>query len=72
VACLMMKYDAPHDMDGQPQDKFSEMLDKLRGLYLGQGFPFTLLIRDPLGNSFISAHIGVYSTHALLAPFRAI
>jgi len=41
-------------------DRFIVVMDHLKEVYSGQRFPFTLVLRDPLGNSFISAHIGSF------------
>lgn len=43
----------------EPKDGvFDKFLEELKDLGAGKKFPFTLNIRDPLGNSFISAHLG--------------
>lgn len=38
--------------------KFEEFLTRLSDYAFGRKFPFTLILRDPLGNSFISAPLG--------------
>jgi len=35
-------------------------MDRLAALGRGENFPFTLILRDPLGNSFISAPLGSF------------
>ncbi|KAG5183327.1 ZPR1 zinc-finger domain-containing protein, partial [Tribonema minus] len=44
-----------HGSEGATQVKFRVFLEKLDALRDGQHFPFTLVLRDPLGNSFIGA-----------------
>lgn len=36
-------------------------MSKLKEFYTGTSFPFTLTLRDPLGNSFISAQLGTFT-----------
>lgn len=43
------------------EDVFEGFLKELVDLSAGKRFPFTLTIRDPLGNSFISAHLGSFT-----------
>ena len=38
--------------------KFIEFMNKLDACIGGKLFPFTIVLRDPLGNSFISAPLG--------------
>jgi ZPR1 zinc-finger domain len=40
--------------------KFEVFLDKLESVAKGEMMPFTLILRDPLGNSFISAPLGSF------------
>lgn len=40
------------------KQKFKDYLTKLRKYANGEIFPFTLVLRDPMGNSFISAPLG--------------
>jgi zinc finger protein len=40
--------------------KFEHFLDELALYANGKRFPFTLIVRDPLGNSFISAPLGSF------------
>lgn len=35
-------------------------MDSLRAFADGKTFPFTIVLRDPLGNSFISAPLGSF------------
>ena len=50
----------------QPNDprdtktRYAEFLRKLNAICEGTEFPFTLVIRDPLGNSFISSPLGSF------------
>jgi len=45
---------------GETRARFDEFLGRLEDLASGRVFPFTLVIRDPLGNSFISARLGSF------------
>lgn len=38
----------------------NEFMQKLKDFVDGKVFPFTIIIRDPLGNSFISAPLGTF------------
>ena len=38
--------------------RFVEFMDQLQIYARGEKFPFTLILRDPLGNSFVSAPLG--------------
>lgn len=38
--------------------RFAAFLTRLESFAKGEHFPFTLILRDPLGNSFISAQLG--------------
>lgn len=38
--------------------QFEAFIERLKGLTKGESFPFTVVLRDPLGNSFISAPLG--------------
>jgi len=42
------------------KDKFKVFLDRLLALSRGETLPFTLVLRDPLGNSFVSAPLGSF------------
>ena len=42
----------------ETRDRFALFTDRLKTFANGQQYPFTLVIRDPLGNSFISSKIG--------------
>ncbi len=44
----------------QTKNRFTQFLDELGQYAAGKVFPFTLIIRDPLGNSFISAPLGTF------------
>ena len=44
----------------ETKGKFSAFLSKLDAYARGELFPFTLTLRDPLGNSFISAPLGSF------------
>jgi hypothetical protein len=45
---------------GSLKDRFELFTDKLLSFARGEVFPFTLELRDPLGNSFISAPLGTF------------
>ncbi len=52
-----------HSVSGEgleTRKKFDEFLEKLNNFASGAIFPFTLRLRDPLGNSFISAPLGTF------------
>ena len=42
----------------ETKEKFIEFMNKLDACIEGRLFPFTIVLRDPLGNSFISAPLG--------------
>lgn len=42
------------------KNRYAEFLRRLKNMCDGTELPFTLIIRDPLGNSFISSAMGVY------------
>lgn len=42
------------------RQEFLQFLQKIDRLIQGKSFPFTIVIRDPLGNSFISARLGSF------------
>lgn len=42
------------------KSRFDEFIARLDAVASGKIFPFTLVIRDPLGNSFISARLGSF------------
>eukprot|EP01040_Poterioochromonas_malhamensis_P010219 gene10221-11116_t len=42
------------------RNKFNDFLKELSNYAFGRKFPFTLILRDPLGNSFISAPLGTF------------
>lgn len=42
----------------ETKSRFDSFMDKLQEYASGQHFPFTLILRDPLGNSFVSAPLG--------------
>ena len=44
----------------QTKTRFTHFLDNLSEYADGKVFPFTLVLRDPLGNSFISAPLGSF------------
>ena len=44
----------------ETKDKFSLFLSRLEALITGESFPFSLVLRDPLGNSFVSAQLGSF------------
>ena len=44
----------------QTKSRFKTFLDKLEAFGNGSSFPFTLILRDPLGNSFVSAPLGSF------------
>ena len=46
------------DSVAETRKKFDNFTKKLQAVANGEVFPFTLAIRDPLGNSFISTRIG--------------
>lgn len=37
-----------------------QFMEKLKNYADGKEFPFTVIIRDPLGNSFVSAPLGTF------------
>ena len=52
-----------HSASGAPSDtraKFEEFLGTLESFTRGLKMPFTLILRDPLGNSFVSAPLGSF------------
>lgn len=52
-----------HSADGSVaggKQKFDDFMRRLSELGSGKQFPFTLILRDPLGNSFISAPLGSF------------
>jgi len=48
------------DEESTSKREFVEYLQKLKDMCDGKAFPFTLVLRDPLGNSFISAPLGSF------------
>ena len=44
----------------QTKSRFKSFLDKLAAFGDGSALPFTLILRDPLGNSFVSAPLGSF------------
>ncbi len=44
----------------QKKVKFNEFMDRLQDMASGREFNFTVTLRDPLGNSFISAPLGTF------------
>ena len=44
----------------QTKSRFKTFLDKLEAFGKGSNLPFTLILRDPLGNSFVSAPLGSF------------
>lgn len=42
----------------QSQERFVSFMDRLMELASGKVFPFEVILRDPLGNSFVSARLG--------------
>ena len=42
------------------RNKLNDFLRSLSDYAFGRKFPFTLILRDPLGNSFISAPLGTF------------
>lgn len=44
----------------QIKSKFTAFLGQLESLSRGENLPFTLVLRDPLGNSFVSAPLGSF------------
>lgn len=44
----------------QSKSKFVAFLSQLEDLSAGRRFPFTVVLRDPLANSFISAPLGSF------------
>jgi zinc finger protein len=52
-----------HSASGAPSEtraKFEEFLSTLESFTRGLKMPFTLILRDPLGNSFVSAPLGSF------------
>ena len=49
----------PYDIRDS-RSRYSSFLSKLKAMCCGESFPFTLEIRDPLGNSFISSINGTF------------
>lgn len=52
-----------HSADGSVsagKQKFDTFMQRLAEFGSGKHFPFTLILRDPLGNSFISAPLGSF------------
>jgi len=52
-----------HSASGAPSEtrvKFEEFLNTLESFTRGLKMPFTLILRDPLGNSFVSAPLGSF------------
>eukprot|EP00428_Durinskia_dybowskii_P072136 CAMPEP_0170395322 /NCGR_PEP_ID=MMETSP0117_2-20130122/21716_1 /TAXON_ID=400756 /ORGANISM="Durinskia baltica, Strain CSIRO CS-38" /LENGTH=708 /DNA_ID=CAMNT_0010651623 /DNA_START=53 /DNA_END=2179 /DNA_ORIENTATION=+ len=49
-----------HSDDHTARERFGDFIDTLKDCAKGKRFPFTLLMRDPLGNSFISAPLGSF------------
>ena len=50
-----------HSEDGsitEARNKFDAFTKRLQAVANGEYFPFTLIIRDPLGNSFVSTRLG--------------
>jgi len=47
-----------HSTDHSSRERFGDFIDTLKDCAKGRRFPFTILLRDPLGNSFISAPLG--------------
>lgn len=46
------------DMDQDSRRQFENFLNRFQNLIDGHAFPFHIELRDPLGNSFVSARIG--------------
>ena len=56
-------YSLHHSLDPEVQQRksiFKDFLEKLENCMEGKNLPFTIIIRDPLGNSFISAPLGTF------------
>jgi C4-type Zn-finger protein len=47
-----------HSEDRSARERFGDFIDTLKDCAKGRRFPFTVRLRDPLGNSFISAPLG--------------
>jgi zinc finger protein len=47
-----------HSEDREARNRFGDFIDRLKSYAKGEMFPFTVRLRDPLGNSFISAPLG--------------
>lgn len=45
-------------MDADSRQRFDNFLDEFQRIIDGETFPFHIEIRDPLGNSFVSARVG--------------
>eukprot|EP01031_Cornospumella_fuschlensis_P025574 gene25574-30879_t len=54
---IVLHHSAEKDLD-ETRDRLSVFMSKLHAFAQGQDLPFTLVIRDPLGNSFVSAPLG--------------
>jgi len=54
------KHHSQSDVGNETRKKFDEFLGRLFEYFSGKVFPFQLIIRDPLGNSFISAPLGTF------------
>lgn len=47
-----------HSLDHTARERFGDFIDTLKDCAKGRRYPFTIKLRDPLGNSFISAPLG--------------
>ena len=47
-----------HSEDHSTRERFGDFIDTLKDCAQGRRFPFTICLRDPLGNSFVSAQLG--------------
>jgi zinc finger protein len=47
-----------HSLDHSARDRFGDFIDRLKQFAKGEVFPFSVQLRDPLGNSFISSQLG--------------
>jgi zinc finger protein len=64
-----------HGEQSETKRKFEDLLDKIKAASLGEALPITLCLRDPLGNSFISAPLGSFMApeadqHLTVADFE--
>ena len=55
------KHHSERNETSEVKVRFQTFMDKLQGLAQGRSFPFSIVLRDPLGNSFVSARLGSFT-----------